>query len=93
MTKMAAMPINGRNTEIIFFPGTSGPISTKLGMKHQRLKLTLSCSNDNPWVELDIFYSKVKFCNLGFYMGKCDNYLEIIASCDLEFGLCSKLND
>ena len=22
---------------------------------------------------LDIFYSKVKFCNFGFYMGKCDN--------------------
>ena len=32
----------------IFFPGTSGPISMKLGMKHQRLKLIIFCSNDNP---------------------------------------------
>ena len=26
-----------------------------------------------PGVDLDLFYGKVKFCNLGFYMGKCDN--------------------
>ena len=32
MTKMAAMPIYGINTSKIFFSGTSGPISKKLGM-------------------------------------------------------------
>ena len=32
MTKMAAKAINGKNTLKIFFPGTSGPISTTLGM-------------------------------------------------------------
>ena len=42
-----------------------------IGNKRQRLKLIIFCSNDN-WVDLDIFYSKVKFCNLGFYIGKCD---------------------
>ena len=26
-----------------------------------------------PLIDLDLFYGKVKFCNLGFYMGKCDN--------------------
>ena len=25
-------------------------------------------------VALDIFYAKVKLCNLGVYLGKCDNY-------------------
>ena len=25
------------------------------------------------WVDLDVFNSKVKICNLGFYLGKCDN--------------------
>ena len=71
----------------------------KLGMKHQRLKLIIFCSNNKvPCVDLDIFYSKVKFCNLGFYMEKCDKLtmivsLEIIASCDLEFGLLCKQND
>ena len=32
MTKMAAMPIFGKNPSKIFFSGTSRPISTKLGM-------------------------------------------------------------
>ena len=32
MTKMAAMPIYGKNPSKIFFSGTTGPISTKLGM-------------------------------------------------------------
>ena len=38
MTKMAAMPIYGKNPSKIFFSGTGGPISTKLGQKHQWLK-------------------------------------------------------
>ena len=32
MTKMAAMPIYGKNPLKIFFSGTGRPISTKLGM-------------------------------------------------------------
>ena len=32
MTKMAAMPIYGKNPSNIFFSGTGGPISMKLGM-------------------------------------------------------------
>ena len=32
MTKMAAMPIYGKNLKKIFFSRTGGPISTKLGM-------------------------------------------------------------
>ena len=32
MTKMAAMPIYGRNPSNILFSGTAGPISTKLSM-------------------------------------------------------------
>ena len=35
MTKMAAMPIYGKNPSKIFFSGTTEPISTKLGMKHR----------------------------------------------------------
>ena len=35
MTKMAAMPIYGKNPSKIFFSGTTGPSSTKLGMKHR----------------------------------------------------------
>ena len=35
MTKMAAMPIYGKNSSKIFFSETSGLISMKLGMKYQ----------------------------------------------------------
>ena len=35
MTKMAAMPIYGKNPSKIFFSGTTGPISTKLVMTHR----------------------------------------------------------
>ena len=38
MTKLAAMPINGKNPSKIFFSITGGSISTKLGMKHRWLK-------------------------------------------------------
>ena len=27
-----------------------------------------------PWVDLDLFYGKVNFGNIGFYMGKIENY-------------------
>ena len=42
-------------------------------MKQQRPKPFTFCSNYDPGLTLDLFYGKVKFCNLGFYMGKCDN--------------------
>ena len=35
MTKMAAMPIYGKNRSKIFFSGNGGPISMKLDVKHQ----------------------------------------------------------
>ena len=38
MTKMAVVPIYGKNPSKIFFSRTAGPISTKLGMKHRWLK-------------------------------------------------------
>ena len=46
MTKMAAMPIYGKNPSKIFFSGTGGPISVKLGLKY-------------GWMTLDLFYAKV----------------------------------
>ena len=36
-----------------------------------------------PWVDLDLFYVKVKFIHIGFCMGKSENYyffLETIAA-------------
>ena len=95
MNKMAAMPIYGINTLKILFPGTSGSISMKLGMKHQRFKLIIFCSNDNPVLILTYFTARANFATSAFIwenMTMMDT-LEIIASCDLEFGLLCKLYD
>ena len=59
MTKMAAMPIYGKNPSKFFFSGTSGPISMKLGMKHRGLEYYNVFINYDLWIHLDLFYGKV----------------------------------
>ena len=69
MTKMAAMPIYGKNPSKIFFSRTGRPISTKLGMYYWGLLPIIVCINDDPGVtwtyfmarsnlELRLFYRK-----------------------------------
>ena len=52
MTKMAAMPIYGKNPSKIFFSGAVGPISMKLGMKHRWLKHYNVYINHDPVMTL-----------------------------------------
>ena len=60
MTKMAAMPIYGRNFSKIFFTGTGWPITTKRGMQHWGLLLIIVCSNDDLGVTLTYFTLRSK---------------------------------
>ena len=60
MTKMAAMPIYGKNTLKIFFPGTTGPILMKLCMKYQRPKPLIFCSNYYPGLTFTCFTARSK---------------------------------
>ena len=60
MTKMAAVPIYGRNLSKIFFTGTGWLISTKLGMQHRGLLSIIVCSNDDPGVVLTYFTLRSK---------------------------------
>ena len=55
MTKMAAMPVYGKNPSKIFFSESGGPISKKLGMKHQWLKYYNVYINHDPVVTLTYF--------------------------------------
>ena len=55
MTKMAAMPIYGKIPSKIFFSGTGGPISVKLGMKYRRLKYYNVYINQDPAITLTFF--------------------------------------
>ena len=59
MTKMAAVPIYGKNPSKIFFSRTGGSISKKLGMKHRRLKYYNVYINHDTVMTLTFFYGKV----------------------------------
>ena len=58
MTKMAAMPIYGKNTSKILFSGTGGPISKKHGLKHRWLKYYNVYINHDPVVTLTYFTTR-----------------------------------
>ena len=58
MTKMAAMPIYGKNPSTIFFSRTGGPIFTKLGMSHQGLLPIIVHINYDPGVTLTYFTAR-----------------------------------
>ena len=58
MTKMAAMPIYGKNPSKIFFSRTSRPISTKLGMEHRWLKHYNMYINHDPVMTLTYFTAR-----------------------------------
>ena len=57
MTKMAVMPIYGKNPSK-FFSGTTGPISTKLGMKHRGLEYYNVFINYDLWMTLTYFTAR-----------------------------------
>ena len=76
MTKMATMPIYGKNPSKIFFSKTSGQISTKLGMKHRCFKHYNVYINHDPvmtltyltarstWVANELEWGKFLKCHL-----------------------------
>ena len=87
MTEMAVMPIYGKNTLKIFFPGTTAQILMKLCMKHQRPKPLIICANYNPWLTLTYFTARSNFATYVFTWENVTmmDSMEIIASFDLEF--------
>ena len=70
MTKMAAMPIYGKNPSKIFFSRTGGPISTKLGMKHRWLKHYNVYINHDPVMTLTYFTPRSTWVSNAFEWGK-----------------------
>ena len=51
MTKVAAMPIYGKNLKKIF-SGTQRPMTLKLGMQHRVLEYYQVCSNDDCGIKV-----------------------------------------
>ena len=59
MTKMATMPIYGKNLSKICFSRTGGPISTKLGLKHRWPKHYNLYINHDPVMTLTYFTASI----------------------------------
>ena len=70
MTKMAAMPIYGKNPSKIFFSGTGGPISKKLGVKHLWLKYYNVYINHDPVMTVTQFMARSSWVDHAFKWGK-----------------------
>ena len=70
MTKMAAMPIYGKNPSKIFFSRTSEQISTKLGLKHRCLKHYNVYINHDPVMTLTYFTVRSTWVANAFEWGK-----------------------
>ena len=54
MTKMAAMPIYGKNLKNLLL-WNQKTMTLKLGMQHRVLEYYKVCSNDGPWLTLTYF--------------------------------------
>ena len=70
MTKMADMPIYGKNPSKFFFSGTTEPISTKLGMKYWGLKYYNVFINYDLWMTLTYFTARSTKVAHAFELGK-----------------------
>ena len=76
MTKMATMPIYGKNFKKIF-SGTIRPMTLKLGMQHQVLKYYRVCSNNDPWLTLTYYSARSYLVSYGFFRNYCPLWFEI----------------
>ena len=68
---MAAMSIYVNKNPSNIFSGTSGPISTKLGIYHRGLLSIIVSSNDDLGLTLTYFTAMSHF--VGFCIGKSEN--------------------
>ena len=86
MTKMAAMPIYGKNFKKIFFSGTKRPMTLKLGMQHRVLKYYQLCSNDDPGLILTYFTAESNLVPYAFVWekGKTMDFSETVVIYDLK---------
>ena len=86
MTKMAAMPIYGKNLKKIFFSGTKRPMTLNLGMHHRVLEYYQVCSNDDPGMTLTYFTARSNLFPYAFVWekGKTMDFSESIVVYDLK---------
>ena len=88
ITKMAAKPIYGKSPSKLFFS------ENRWTNFHETWYVAFGSTAHYrlfkwcPWVDLDLFYGKVKFGNISFYIENChsDGFFDNFAACHLEIG-------
>ena len=75
MTNMATMPIYGKNLKKIFLLQKQQVDDLETWYVALSMQVLPRLFKLLPWVDLDLFYVKVKFGHIGFCMGKSENYL------------------
>ena len=83
MTKMAAMPIYGKNLQKFFFSGTKRLMTLKLGMQHRVLEYYQVCSNDHPGLTL-LILRQGQIWSLMLLYGKTMDFSETIVVHDFK---------
>ena len=86
LTKMATMPIYGKNFKNIFFSGTKRLMTLKLGMQHRVLQYYQVCSNDDPGLTLTYFTARSNLVPYAFVWekGKTMDFSETVVIYDLK---------
>ena len=69
MTKMATMPIYGKNSLNIFFSGTKRPLALGLGMQHWECGPYQVCTNDESRLTLSYFMARSNLIPNAFIWG------------------------
>ena len=90
MTNMATMPIYGKNLKKSSSPEPMDRWPWNLICTFFCMWVLPRLFKLWPWVDLDLFYAKVKFGHIGFYMGKSENYLFFRNYCSLRSQSCLK---
>ena len=90
MTKMAAMPIYGKNLSNIFFTGNCGTISMKLGMYYLGLLPIIVCSYDDLEMTLT-YFMQGQFWYFGLLYRKTVDISETVEASGLKIYRCRQL--
>ena len=91
MTKMATMPIYGKNIKKSFFSGIKRPVTLKLGMQHGVLKYYRFGSNYDAGLTLTYFTARSNMVLYAFVWetGKTMDISETIVVYNVKVSRCS----
>ena len=94
-TKMATMPIYGKNLKKIIFSGTKRLMTLKVGMQRLVLECYQFCSNDDPGMTLTQFTAMSKLVPYAFVWekGKTVIFFRNYWIYDIKVGRCIHLNE